>query len=89
MDFKNDLIEIVKAYFREEDIACTDGDATHFATRYCEMEIRRIPPRRREESIFSSEIHGSLGRLLQRTGCQACPECKEGVEGSFQVAPVV
>ena len=67
MNFKSDLIDIIKDYFRNEGISYEEGaDASTFATRYREMRIRRIEPRPREVH-FSSEIHSSLGRLVRET----------------------
>ena len=46
MDFKSDLIEIVKRYFTTIRylLLKSTGDASDFAARYCEMRIRRIVP---------------------------------------------
>ncbi len=67
MDFKSDLIDIIKDYFRKEGVSFEEGaDASTFATRYCEMRMRRIGPKPREVH-FSSEIHSSLGRLIRET----------------------
>ena len=63
MNFKSDLIDIVKRYFTTEGISFEDtGDASDFVARYCEMRIRRIDPRPRDVH-FSREIHQSLGKL--------------------------
>ena len=67
MDFKSDLIDIIREYFRKEGISYEEGaDASKFATRYCEMQIRRIEPKPREVH-FSSELHNSLGKLVRET----------------------
>ena len=67
VDFKSDLIEIVKRYFTTEGISFENtGDASDFAARYCEMRIRRIVPKPRCVH-FSSEIHNSLGKLARET----------------------
>ena len=66
MNFKSDLIDIVKRYFSMEGISFEDsGDASDFAARYCEMRIRRIDPRPRDVH-FSREIHQSLGKLARK-----------------------
>ncbi|MDE3260306.1 MAG: hypothetical protein OYM47_20920 [Gemmatimonadota bacterium] len=67
MNFKRDLINIVKHYFATEDISFVDkGDTSDFAARYCEMRIRRIDPRPRDVH-FSREIHDSLGKLVHES----------------------
>ena len=67
MNFRRDLINIVKHYFATEGISFVDkGDARDFATRYCEMRIRRIEPNPRYVH-FSREIHDSLGGLAQES----------------------
>ncbi|MDE2997750.1 MAG: hypothetical protein OXU79_01575 [Gemmatimonadota bacterium] len=72
MNFKRDLIEIVKHYFATEGISFEDtGDASDFAARYCEMRIRRIVPRPRDVH-FSREIHDSLGSLAREYDKEGC-----------------
>lgn len=63
MNFKSDLIDVVKHYFATEGISFEDtGDASDFAARYCEMRTSWIDPRPRDVH-FSREIHQSLGKL--------------------------
>ena len=67
MDFKSDLIDIVKQYSTTEGIAFEDtGDTSDFAARYFEMRIRRIEPYPRYVH-FSCELHRSLGDLARET----------------------
>lgn len=67
MNFKSDLVDIVKQYFATEGISYEDmEDASDFAARYCEMRIRRIGPVPRCVH-FSCEIHHSLGKLARET----------------------
>ena len=71
MNFEADLINVVKHYFSKEGISYENGGvASDFATRYCEMQIRRIPatPRRVH---FSEELNNSLGKLTSRVGTEA------------------
>ena len=67
MNFKSDLIDIVKQYFATERIAFEDtGDTRDFAARYFEMRIRRIEPYARYVH-FSCELRRSLGDLARET----------------------
>ncbi len=67
MNFKSDLIDIVKHYFATEGISFEEkGDASDFAANYSEMRIRRIDPRPRDVH-FSREIHNSLGKLADES----------------------
>ena len=63
MNFKTDLIDIVKCYFSAEGICYENkGDANEFAARYFEMRCRRIVTQPRVVH-FSDEIQSSLGEL--------------------------
>ena len=67
MDLESDLITIVKQQFAKEGIRYKDGgSAGDFASRYLEMQARRVVPSPREVH-FSNEIHDSLGRLRRET----------------------
>lgn len=67
MNFKTDLIDIVKYYFSAEGICYENkGDANEFAARYFEMRCRRIVTRPRVVH-FSDEIQNSLGKLARET----------------------
>ena len=70
MNFKSDLIDIVKDHFCEKGIYYKeDASARDFAARYCEIRIRRIDPTPREVH-FSDELNDSLGKLIRETNAE-------------------
>ena len=70
MNFKSDLIDIIKHYFSMEGISSEgDGEGRGLAARFCEMRIRRIVQKPRTVH-FSNELHDSLGKLTRETNAQ-------------------
>ena len=77
MNFKSDLIDIVKHYFEKERISYNDAaETSNFAARYREMRIRRIVPKPRYVH-FSRELQHSLRRLARESD-------KERRDGAFE-----
>ena len=72
MNFKSDLVDIVRDYFSKNKISYENvGSACDFAARYFEMLVRRIDPKPRSV-FFSKQIHNSLDELISEatTGYQ-------------------
>ncbi len=70
MDFKADLVNIIKQQFDEHSICYKrDRDAIYFASRYYEMLTRRIVPAPRRVH-FSDKLNDTLGKLAQETSVE-------------------
>ncbi len=79
MDFKSDLIHIIKHYFSTEGISYEDNaEASDLTARYYEMQIRRIVPKPREVH-FSNELNDSLDKLIRETP----PEQREKAKAAW------
>ena len=77
MNFKSDLIDIIKHQFSMNGIRYeNNGDARYFAARYCEMQARRIVPMPRKVH-FSGELNDSLGKLTQETNVEQSEKALE------------
>lgn len=65
MNFKSDLVDIVKDSFSKDGISYEEGgSASDFAARYFEMRTRRIAPKYRSV-FFSKQIFNSLDRHIR------------------------
>ena len=70
VNFRRDLIDIVRSYFSQNCISYTDGNtAEKLAARYYEMRIRHIDPAPRHVH-FSRELNDTLGGLANETNSQ-------------------
>ena len=85
MNFKSDLIDIIKHYFSMEGISSEDdGEASDLAAQFCEMRIRRIVPKPRTVH-FSTELHDSLGKLTLETNAQQKGKALEAWRAVFRI----
>ena len=85
MNFRSDLINIVKAHFLQEDISYKDvGDADDLAVRFCEMLIRRIPQTPRHVH-FSKELNVSLRKLTQENSVEEREKALEAWNTVFKI----
>ena len=85
MDFKADLVNIIKQQFDEHSIRYrSDGDASYFASRYYEMLTRRIVPAPRRVH-FSDKLHDTLGKLAQETSVEQREKALEAWRTVFYI----
>ena len=85
VDFRSDLINIIKSYFSSLGISHNeDGDAMQFATRYCEMHIRRIVSKPRRVH-FSVEINESLRKLTEEIDLGQREKAQEAWNTVFKI----
>ena len=85
MDFRADLVNIVKQQFDEHSIRYrSDGDAGYFASGCYEMLIRRIVPTPRRVH-FSDELHDSLGKLTRETNAEQREKALEAWRTVFSI----
>ena len=85
MNFRNDLINIVKAHFLQEDISYKEvGDAEDFAAYYCEILNRRIANTPRHVHS-SEELNVSLGKLTQESAVVEREKALEAWNTVFKV----
>ena len=85
MDFRRDLIGIVRSYFSQKGISYKGADeAEDLAARYCEMRIRHIDPAPRDVH-FSIELNSTLGRLANEADPQERGRALEAWKALFRL----
>ena len=85
MKFQCDLIRAVRQHFDLANISYTEsGDADYFATRYREMQERRISSRPRRVH-FSKEAHESLGNLMRESDANQQIKVREAWATAFKI----
>ena len=85
MNFESDLIDIIKSQLNTDDISYNKhGDASCFAARYYERQIRKVVPMPRIVH-FSNEIHDSLGKLVKETNAEQMGKALEAWRAVFLV----
>ena len=83
--FQCDLIKVVRQHFDMANISYTEsGDANYFATRYREMQERRISSRPRRVH-FSRETHESLGNLMRESDANQQSKAREAWATAFKI----
>ena len=85
MDFKSDLIHIIKHYLSTGGISYEgNAEASDLTARYYEMQIRRIVPKRREVH-FSNELNDSLGKLIHKSPAEQREKAKAAWGAVFRL----
>lgn len=85
VDFRRDLIDIVRIYFSQNGISYKDGiKAGDLAARYCEMRIKRIHPAPRSVR-FSDELNATLGWLAREADSKERGKALEAWNAVFKL----
>ena len=83
--FQCDLIKVVRQHFDLANISYAEsGDANYFATRYREMQERRISSKPRRVH-FSRETHESLGKLMRESDVSQQRKAREAWTTAFKI----
>ena len=85
MNFKSDLVDIVKASFSKDGISYEEvGSASDFAARYFEMLVRRIDPKSRSV-FFSKQIYNSLDRHIHEATKEQLKKALQARQAVFDI----
>ena len=85
MDFKHDLVDIIRRYFAKEGISYrASAKPEDLAARYCEMRVRRIDPAPRHV-YFSNELHDTLGGLASEIDSEERAKALEAWNAVFRL----
>ncbi len=85
MNFESDFLDIIKSQLNTDNISYRkDGDASYFAARHCEIQIRKIAPVPRRVH-FSNQIHNSLGKLSGEVNAEQKEKALEAWRSVFYI----
>jgi len=89
MNFKSDLVDIVRDYFSKNKISYENvGSASDFAARYFEMLVRRIDPKPRSV-FFSKQIHNSLDTLIREATTEQQDKALQTRQAVFDIQHII